>query len=187
MFKVLIHEKMSDIMIWYEGFSNGNWNGGVIVSNGRICEWVYNRSSSLVVIMVHDQLPPRSQSISTIHDNDPPSWSTISCLHNHHPPSRCLIRAPPSWSMVHDHNHHTHLLSDHPLTCNISQHKVYVQTNRTLHLVIIFNVSKATKYAQFSSAERIEWCGHENIQSWVWIVTQSEYEDSIESWKIKCV
>ena len=88
-----------------------NW---VIVSHGRICEWAYCMSSSLVII-VHAQLPPRSGSTITIHDLTTWSRSTIhdprSTIHDprstiHDPRStihdpRSTIHDPPSHGRHH--------------------------------------------------------------------------------------
>ena len=55
MFKVFIHKWIPDRN---EGRSYDGWNG--VISNGRMCVSAYCISSSLAVIIVHDQPPPRS-------------------------------------------------------------------------------------------------------------------------------
>ena len=105
-----------------------NW--WIIVSNGRVSEEKYHISSSLVVIIVHGEQPPRSwstlkigchyspQSLSTaairIHHQLPPqSWSTpiIRCQHDtgyvitimvSQHDTESAIQVPPlrSWSLI---------------------------------------------------------------------------------------
>ena len=70
--------------LWHHGRSMNWW---IIVSNGRVSEEKYSITSSLVVIAVHVQQPPRSWTTIKIGCHySPQSLSTISCHLSRGPP-----------------------------------------------------------------------------------------------------